>query len=1027
MLAGSSIREKSEFFAGLGTSTAAYWRNHNAISRWCTFLQSKIDGSNTDPFMRTYIGMMTDLEPSSRPTAKDLVVSISTARFREAGYTRSCCFDDLHSDSTSWQGSDIGGDEIFETANTTSDMTTASSFDASARHQNISVPSTFGIEARPVERFHSRLLSNSTVKDIPLKGASGKEPPEIVCNDAGVGRDHKANKPEIDLNPQETNPSSGHGPISSSGEHSNQLKPGPNAKIKILEVTTSERDMIMMEAFHASHERLEMFLLEVKKEDPSWQSRLTPLIKQGHTDCKGFNILIMACKFGNLLLANEIIDQVVEHNVTLIRGATVFGNTGLHYAASNGKMNIIARLVEHGADQGARNVYGRTALRIAIQEQQFDSAKILITTMSSKDIDDVDNAGFTALHAACSFPVSAELVRSLLEGGCEATRRAGNGYTPLQMSRGAKNTMAVQLILSYMPANTSDLAEKPVSYQRDDIWKPYTDLDKEHCKCNWCLFNHALEALDENFPRQYLRCPCPNHVTVITKDALYHMFSMFRCLEKCLCKACMKAQEYNQTHSPCGTPIGKHYLPCNDSLISSKRTDAPSTQDPISTLELRHGNIAISPYPGHHYYDHLIEEKMKTTSSNLSQEEMTIMVLNCLADAGFMKEKSYRKHPDDAMRWIIDHYDEAIYVTRMVEILLNCGADVNTSTNARGLLAVAAEKGDIALIRLLLHKGALADPEVPIANPDLPNSFDALRKRLKNRKERLGSTDVEHNPLRAALRNKHILACRLLLQGGANVNRADTKHRNKTPLHVAVDHCDALSEYISLLLAHGASLEVKTSAGSTPLALAVQNRRLNVARILLESGADANASYNQAGCLIGTAIRDHFYTIPRSDRSKSKATMAYLLLSYGARVRPSDHSSPYALNISLSSNEPAIAEFLLDEYYMPGEIYSLDSRGRGYLHYLALTEDKKAGPLMDRLLQLAQDLNVQDNQGETPLHWAVRHHNLMFAKKLVDRKAIVGVVNKHDATPMDIARSRNVSALIEILGGSITNKKRWWK
>lgn len=82
---------------------------------------------------------------------------------------------------------------------------------------------------------------------------------------------------------------------------------------------------------------------------------------------------------------------------------------------------------------------------------------------------------------------------------------------------------------------------------------------------------------------------------------------------------------------------------------------------------------------------------------------------------------------------------------------------------------------------------------------------------------------------------------------------------------------------------------------------------------------------------------------------------------------------------------------------------------------------------MDRLMHLARDLNVQDNQGETPLHWAVRQDNLMFAKKLVDRKAIVGVVNKHDATPMDIARSRNNSALVEILGGPITIKKRWCK
>lgn len=258
---------------------------------------------------------------------------------------------------------------------------------------------------------------------------------------------------------------------------------------------------------------------------------------------------------------------------------------------------------------------------------------------------------------------------------------------------------------------------------------------------------------------------------------------------------------------------------------------------------------------------------------------------------------------------------------------------------------MAAEKGDIAFIRLLLHKGALADPEVPIANPDLPNSFDALRKRLKNRKDRLGSTDVEHNPLRAALCNKHILACLLLLQAGANVNRADTKHRNKTPLHVAVDHCHALSEYIPLLLAHGASLEVKSCAGNTPLALAVQNCRLNVARILLESGANANASYNQAEYLIGAAIQDWKNDMRFvGDILQHKAAVAYLLLSYGARLRSWDSRSPFALNISLNSNEPAIAEFLLDEYYMPGEIYNLDPRGGGYLHDLAFIEDEKAGP-----------------------------------------------------------------------------------
>jgi hypothetical protein len=63
---------------------------------------------------------MTALDPASRPKAGDLMSKI------QAEYRRSCCFQDLHSDESSWEGSNDGGD-VFETAQAVSDVTTLSS------------------------------------------------------------------------------------------------------------------------------------------------------------------------------------------------------------------------------------------------------------------------------------------------------------------------------------------------------------------------------------------------------------------------------------------------------------------------------------------------------------------------------------------------------------------------------------------------------------------------------------------------------------------------------------------------------------------------------------------------------------------------------------------------------------------------------------------------------------------------------------------------------------------------------------
>jgi ankyrin repeat protein len=164
---------------------------------------------------------------------------------------------------------------------------------------------------------------------------------------------------------------------------------------------------------------------------------------------------------------------------------------------------------------------------------------------------------------------------------------------------------------------------------------------------------------------------------------------------------------------------------------------------------------------------------------------------------------------------------------RVIQLLLEKGAKVN-SADCNGVtpLMAAAELG-MDSVRLLLEHGAKI-----------------------NVKDRAGKT-----PLMYAMNNRGLNTVALLLEKGADINARDAsgwtplmfairraaydpvRLIGEDPIKKAREEKAAYAELIRFLLAKGAAVNLKDSAGNTPLKLAASQRRPDIVQMLRKAGA----------------------------------------------------------------------------------------------------------------------------------------------------------------------------------------------
>jgi ankyrin repeat protein len=169
--------------------------------------------------------------------------------------------------------------------------------------------------------------------------------------------------------------------------------------------------------------------------------------------------------------------------------------------------------------------------------------------------------------------------------------------------------------------------------------------------------------------------------------------------------------------------------------------------------------------------------------------------------------------------------------------------DDPSAVNVRDLsgstpLSLAAQEGQLEMVKLLLDKGAAIEVKVNYRGaPPATVAFYADPATLKLLSTKSPIDAIGATPLYIAAKEGHTAIAEALLAKGAAVDSEESM--GNTPLYIAAQ--EGHVEVVKLLLEKGARIEGKRSDRVTPLATAAQQGQLQVVELLLEKGAAVEA------------------------------------------------------------------------------------------------------------------------------------------------------------------------------------------
>ncbi|WP_353287418.1 ankyrin repeat domain-containing protein [Wolbachia endosymbiont (group B) of Gerris lacustris] len=270
-----------------------------------------------------------------------------------------------------------------------------------------------------------------------------------------------------------------------------------------------------------------------------------------------------------------------------------------------------------------------------------------------------------------------------------------------------------------------------------------------------------------------------------------------------------------------------------------------------------------------------------------------------------------------------------------------------------------------------------------------------------------------------------------------NVGNTDeiNKITGATSLHSAASLGD-LSK-VTTLLKHNAYIDARDHNGQTPLHCSIQSGNTEVAKYLIDHGANLNVQDNYYQ---KTNTKYVYYKTPLHYAIESGNTeIAKYLIDRGANPNIQDAYSKTPLYSAIYSGNTEIVNYLLDHNADPNSqsyytfpllvavklghaeiVKSLVEHGainntsaQTLLHYaIELKHTEIAKYLIDRGI----DIDTRDiSSGKSPLYFAMHMKNMEVVKYLIDHNANIDVPDSYGLTPLHLAVDLGNKEMIEQL------------
>lgn len=319
----------------------------------------------------------------------------------------------------------------------------------------------------------------------------------------------------------------------------------------------------------------------------------------------------------------------------------------------------------------------------------------------------------------------------------------------------------------------------------------------------------------------------------------------------------------------------------------------------------------------------------------------------------------------------------------------------------------------IAMARLLLDHGA--DPNLGEHGPFLPsvcymNRSEEMVRLLIDRGADItlyGGYD-DHSVIHSASKNGLVWLVKDAIEKGG-----DVKHRTKqghTALHYAAESSQNAVETIDLLLAHGADLHDANGEWGQPLAWAAgRGGKAETVNHLVKLGADVNAETPKGERAIHLAAQygsaDAFRALVENGAEFTKSKdgheimhiIAERVLSYNDEIGNEAvqkieflRSKGYALDtagrlLAKIKSASKIGKSELERIYRLLDLglspYEADPKGFTLLHFAAKLNHAE---LLEKCLEKEGNINVQDENGWSALHFAMCHKDKACVQMLID-------------------------------------------